>query len=99
MSLAVRKSFLRQNVIYRFQSKSSVFVDVNISAENHNFNIPLILNEYNIMITMKKIKFMQEFTFAINVECLHGSLQAKLLSTTAHVQNMQKHVFVAYKGF
>ena len=31
------------------------------------------------MIIMQKIKFMQEFAFAINVQCLHSSLQAKLL--------------------
>ena len=31
------------------------------------------------MIVMQKLKFMQEFTFAINVECLHSSLDAKLL--------------------
>ena len=31
------------------------------------------------MIVMQKIKFMQEFTFANNVECLHSSLHAKLL--------------------
>ena len=28
---------------------------------------------------MQKLKFMQEFIFAINVECLHSSLHAKLL--------------------
>ena len=31
------------------------------------------------MIVMQKLKFMQEFSFAINVECQHSSLQAKLL--------------------
>ena len=31
------------------------------------------------MIVMQKLKFMQEFTFAINVEYLHSSLHAKLL--------------------
>ena len=31
------------------------------------------------MIIMQKIKFMQEFTPVINVECLHRDLQAKLL--------------------
>ena len=31
------------------------------------------------MIAMQKLKFMQEFTSAVNVECLHSSLQAKLL--------------------
>ena len=57
----------------------NVFVDVNVSAKNHNFNITLILGKFNIMIMMQKIKFMQEFTFAIKVECLHSSLPAKLL--------------------
>ena len=32
-----------------------------------------------MVIVMQKLKFMQEFTFAINVECLHSSLHAKLL--------------------
>ena len=31
------------------------------------------------MIVMQNIKFMQEFTSAINVDCPHSSLQAKLL--------------------
>ena len=31
------------------------------------------------MIVMQKLKFMTEFTFAINVECLHSSLHTKLL--------------------
>ena len=38
-----------------------------------------MLDKYNITTVMQKFKFMQEFTFAINVECLHSSLQAKLL--------------------
>ena len=58
---------------------SYVFVDVNVGIKNHNFNIPLILDKCNIIIAMQKLKFMQEFTFAINVECLHSSLYAKLL--------------------
>ena len=58
---------------------SYVFVDVNIDIENHNFNLPLIFYKCNIMIVMQKLKFMQEFSFAINVECQHSSLQAKLL--------------------
>ena len=56
-----------------------VFVDVNVGIKNHNFNIPLILDKCNIIIVMQKLKFMHEFTFAINVECLHSSLHAKLL--------------------
>ena len=51
----------------------------NVGVKNHNFKFPLILDKYNIMIVMQKLKFMQEFTFAINVECLHSSFQAKLL--------------------
>ena len=58
---------------------SNVFVDVNVGIKNHNFNIPLILDKCNITIVMQKLKFMQEFTFAINVERLHSSLHAKLL--------------------
>ena len=64
---------------------------------NHNFKFPLILDNYNIMIVMQKLKFMQAFTFAINVECLHSSLQANLLMhNCAHAKNA-KNVFVAYK--
>ena len=62
-----------------YDRASNIFVDVNVGAKNHNFNIPLILDKYNMMIVIQKLKFMQEFTFAINVECLHSSLQAKLL--------------------
>ena len=58
---------------------TKVFVDVNVGTKNHNFNIALILDRHNIMIVMQKFKFMQEFIFAINVECLHSSLHAKLL--------------------
>ena len=56
-----------------------VFVDFNVSAKNHHFNIPLILDKYNIMIVVQKLKSMREITSAINVEYLHSSLQAKLL--------------------
>ena len=55
---------------------SNVFADVD--GNNHNFNILLILDKNNIMIVMQKSKFMQKFTFSINVECLYSSLQAKL---------------------
>ena len=66
-----------------------------IGAKNHNFNIPLILNKYNIMIVVQKIKFMQEFTFSINVECLHSNLRAK---AKLLMHNFAR-VFVAYKEF
>ena len=48
------------------------------------------------MIVMQKLKFMQEFTSATNIECLNSSLQAKLL---LHNFARAKHVFVAYKGW
>ena len=64
---------------FDYDRKSNVFVDVNGGAKNHNFNIPLNLDKYNIMMVMLKLKLMQEFTSAINVEYLHSSLQAKLL--------------------
>ena len=53
-----------------YDRTSNVFVDVNVGAKNNSFNIPLILYKNNIMISMQKMKIMQEFTFAINVECL-----------------------------
>ena len=53
----------------------NVFVGVNVGAKNHYFNILLISNMYNIRIVMQKLKLMQEFTFAINLECLLSSLQ------------------------
>ena len=79
ISLAVRKRFLRLNGIYRLKSNVLRICRLNVSTRNHNFNIPLILDRYNIMIVMQKFKFMQEFIFAINIECLHSSLHAKLL--------------------
>ena len=58
---------------------SNVFVDVNVGAKNHNFKFPRILDKFSIMIVMQKLKFMQEFAFSINVQCLDSSLQAKQL--------------------
>ena len=55
---------------------SNLFVDVNVGTKNNNVNIPLILDKYNIMVVLQKLRLMQEFTFAINVECLHSSLHA-----------------------
>ena len=42
---------------------------------------------------------MQESTYAINVECLHSSLQAKLLMHNCARAKHAKTCFVAYKGF
>ena len=52
---------------------SNVFVDVNDGVKNHSFKFALISDEYIIMIVMQKLKLMQEFTSAINVECQHSS--------------------------
>ena len=66
---------------FDYNPTSVVFVDVNVGVKNHNFKFPLILDKYmyTIMMVMQKLKFMEEFTSAVNVECLHSSLQTKLL--------------------
>ena len=74
MSLAVRKWFLRLKLSFEYNRTSNVSVDVNVGVKNHNFKFPLILDDYNIMTVMQKINFLQEFTSAINVKCLHSSL-------------------------
>ena len=60
-----------------YKRTSYVFVDVNVHAKIHNFNIPLTLDKYNIMIV--KLKFWQACTSVFTAECLHSSFQAKLL--------------------
>ena len=72
---------------FDYNRTSNVFVDINVSVKNQNFKFTLILDQYNIMIVMQKLKCMQEFTSAINVKCLHSSLQAKLLHTCKKCQN------------
>ena len=64
---------------FEYNRTFNVFVDVNVGIKNHNFKFLLILDKYKIMIVMQKLKFIQEFTSAINAQCLHSSLQAKLL--------------------
>ena len=71
--------FLDQMLSIDYNRTSNDFVDVNVTTKNHGFNIPLSLETYNIMIVMQKLKFIQEFTMSINVECLPSSLQAKLI--------------------
>ena len=71
-----------------YDRTSNVFVGVNVGAKNHDFKFPLILDSYNIIIVMQKLKFMQAFTFVINVECLHSSLQKKLrMHKCAHAKH------------
>ena len=77
-----------------YDRTSNVFVDVKVGAKYHIFNISLILDKYNVMILRQK-----EFTSVINVECLHISLQAKLLMHNCACAKHAKHVFVAYDGF
>ena len=73
---------------FNYNRTSNVIVDVNGGVKNHDFKFPLTLDKYNIMIVMQKLKFKQEFTSAINGECLQSSLQAKLLMhNCAHAKN------------
>ena len=51
-----------------YSRMSNVFGDVNVGAQNHHCNIPLILDKYKIMIVMQKLKCRLEFTFAINLD-------------------------------
>ena len=78
---------------------SNVFFDVNNGIKNRNFNIPLILDKCNIMLVMQKIKFMQEFTFAIDVECLQSSLHAKLLMHNCARAKHAKTCFCSIEDF
>ena len=76
---------------FEYSRKSKICIDVNIGVKNHNFNFFLILDKYNIITVMQNLKFMQEFTSAINVECLHSSLQAKILMRNcARAKNANK---------
>ena len=79
----------------------SLFETVRLSVSISLRNLYNSLNSIkeNIMIGMQKLKFMQEFTFAINVDCLHSSLHAKLLMHNCARVKHAKHVFVACKGF
>ena len=56
---------------FDYNRTSKVFADVNVGGKNSYCNIPLISDKYIIMILMLKLKFMQEFTSAINVERLN----------------------------
>ena len=51
------------------------------------------------MILMQKLKRMQEFTSASIKSVYIAVCKQNHQCMTAHVQNMQKHVFVAYKKF
>ena len=82
---------------FDYNRTSNVFVDVDVGVKNHNFKFSLILDQYNIMIVMQKLKFIQEFTSAINVKCLHSSLQAKLLLHNCAIAKNAKACFIAYK--
>ena len=49
-------------LFFDYNRTANAFAHVNAGGKNHSFNIPLILDKYNIMIVMQKLKFMQEFT-------------------------------------
>ena len=61
-SLAIRKWFLRLNVIFRLQSNVERIRRFHVGVKTHNFKFPLILDKNNIMKVMHIFKFMQEFT-------------------------------------
>ena len=60
---------------FEYNRTSNVFVDINVDVKNHNFKFPLILDKYNIVIGMQKLKVTREITSAIDVECLHSSMR------------------------
>ena len=60
-----------------YDRTANVFVDVNVGTKNHNSTFLNFFDKNNIMIEVQILKFMQEFIFSINVECLHSSLQEK----------------------
>ena len=64
---------------FDYNRTSNIFVDIKVGVKNHNFKFPLILDKYTTIIVLQKLKFMQELTSAISVECLLSSLQARLL--------------------
>ena len=73
---------------FDYNRTSYVNVDVNVGVKRHNFKFPLIVDKYNITTVMQKLTFIQEFTSAINVECLHSSLQVKpLMHNCARAKN------------
>ena len=93
MSLAVRKRVLRPNVNNRLQSNVQRICRLQRRRKESNFNILLILEKYNSMIVMQKLKCLQDFTSNINVYIALCKQNYKC--TTAHVKNMQKRIFVA----
>ena len=60
---------------FEYNRTSNVFVDINVDVKKHNFKFPLILDKYNIVIGMQKLKVTREITSAIDEECLHSSLR------------------------
>ena len=100
MSLAVRKRFSETKCSLSISIERPTYLSTSMSARRITFSIfLLILEKYNVMILLPKSKFMQKFTFAITVECLHSSLQAKLLMHNCARVKHAKTCFVAYKGF
>ena len=74
-------------------------MEVNVGTKNNNVNIPLILDKYNIMVVrVQKVRFMQEFTFAINVAFLQSSLHAKLLTHNCACAKHAKTCFCSIKS-
>ena len=58
-----------------------VCVGVNVGAKNHNFYTSLILDQYNIMIVMQKLKFYSRIYFCY--QCGVSALQFASKTTNA----------------
>ena len=54
MSLAVRKEVSETKCYLSTTIERPTYLSTLTQAKNHNFNIPLIFNIYNIMIVMQK---------------------------------------------
>ena len=66
---------------------SNVLLDVNVGANYNYFNIPLILDKYDIMIVMQESKLCRNLLLlSMQSDCIAICMQNSC--TSAHVQNM-----------
>ena len=89
------KLFLRLTTIER----SMYFFNVNVAAKNHIFNSFSNLDTYNMMIVLQKLKFMQEFTFAIDVKCLNTDQQYVGFLKTQEISEKQNRQVSFFSKF
>ena len=89
------KLFLRLTTIER----STYFFNVDVAAKNHIFNSFSNLDTYNMMIVLQKLKFMQEFTFAIDVKCLNTDQQYVGFLKTQEISEKQNRQVSFFSKF